>query len=517
MKKLSYLIFIFLSLSARAQKAPDSLWNEVIFKNSLPSFDNVLLGAYLDSGSTGNSSIGYFQRNNKFRDAYMPSKSKGFTVNSAQYVALKDWRFYGSFTFSKFEDIGTQRTELADPYRNNPYKIMDSLTADWNKQYYLLRADIVSQYVTKRMRLGMGIKYEVLNGARQKDPRPLDKTINITLTPSLLYALSPRFNIGLNGFYHHFVEDLSITMENSQRSQNIYKTLGLGEYLYNGPILLSGSLSRAYLGNTYGGGFSGQYSIQQNKGINFEFSYKRHKENVTDGTSTPYNAGTHVYKKLETNISYHVNNAKADHLFGLYGSYLKTSDTEYVQTLNSFTKMYEVIYSSEMHHQTINTVSIQYKGLYRDRQGKTSWNFAGGANYLRNTEDYPSTLSNELISYVDLHIGVKKWFYLSIGNLSVIYNIRYKKNLEKSLTYYPNASSSNFVAYNIMYPNYYFNTANRLSNLLGVQYDFKKLAKGNSRIYVKATFENIRPMSNTDVLGNGISNNCFELTLGLLN
>ncbi|WP_447640606.1 MULTISPECIES: DUF6850 family outer membrane beta-barrel protein [Chitinophagaceae] len=515
MKKLSYLISLFLSLSVSAQYAPDSLWQEASFKNKTLAFDNAVMGVYVDSGSVGNSSISYFQNHNQFRDAFTPRTSNGFAVRSEQFMALKGWKFYGTFTFSKYEDKDTRYTELANPYSDNPYKIMDSVATDWRKQYYLLQANIVSPYINRRTRLGMGIKYEVLNGARQRDPRPLDKNLNITLTPSVMYDLSRRIKIGFNGFYNHFVEDLSISMENTQHTQNIYKTLGLGEYLYNGPILLSVSASRAYLGNTWGGGVSWTYDVADGKYLYWSTDYKKGREKVTDGTTTPYNAGTHESKELSIQLAYRATGPHMEHILSIRGLYRTSSDTEYVQILSSTTKLYEVIYASEMHHKKTSALSLQYNGLYRKVQ--ILWRFSGGADFVRSVEDYPTTLSNETVSNLEIHAGASRWFNLGDGRLSATYNVRYKMNLEKSLTYYSNTSSSNFVANNILYPNYYFNTADWISNTIGIQYDFKKLAKNNSRVYVKASFENLRPINSVSFFSNGISNNSFVLTLGIFN
>lgn len=506
-----------MSLSAKAQRSADSLWNNIVFRNASMSFDNVLMYGYLDSGSVGNSSFRYFNENNGLRDAYMARRTDGFAVHSEQYVEHKQWKFYGNFLFSKYQDLESKYTEMANPYRDNPYKIVDSLGGDWNKQYYLLQANIVAPTVKEHTEIGMGITYKVLNGARQKDPRPLDKTVIITLTPSVLYAVTPSLKLGVNGYYSHYNEDLSVSLENTQRSQNIYKTLGSGEYLYNGPILLGVGLSRSYIGNTYGGGLSWRYFWGGGSSLDGTVSYKTTREKVTDGTSTPYNAGTHKNKKWDVGLAYHLPTERVEHILTLNGIYAKNSDIEYVQVLNSSTKLYDVIFSSEMHKKESANLQAKYIGLWKGEDGALAWELHGSAVYQHFSEDYPSSMGRESVSNMKMELGGRKWFRLWEGSLSISYQLGYRLNMDESIVYFPKVGSSNFVAYNILYPNHYFNTANILNNHVALQYDFRQLRKRNSIPYIRVSFENQRGMSNGIYLGDGTNNNYFSVSLGIFN
>ena len=110
-----------------------------------------------------------------------------------------------------------------------------------------MQTKIVSPHINEYLRGGIGIKYEVLNGARQKDPRPLDKTINIELTPSIMLYLGSKFKLGFNGYYNRYMQDFSMSLENHRNPQEIYKMTGIGEYLYNGPIISTSLSGKIYL------------------------------------------------------------------------------------------------------------------------------------------------------------------------------------------------------------------------------------------------------------------------------
>lgn len=234
MKKILFLLPLFAFSVLNAQDSLRSKWTEIEFeKKSLDYYMPSYLNQF-DSINIGNSTINYFQNNNHFKDVYTAKKSNGFGIQSERFATVNNWKFYGKFSFSKYEDKETGFTGMANPYRDNPYMIADSTTnADWKKQHYLIQAQIITPEIIKGLRAGTGVKYEILNGARQIDPRPLDKSLDLNLTPFLLYNTN-RLNFGINGYYNHYREDISISLENIQQPKNLYKLIGLGSiYIIN--------------------------------------------------------------------------------------------------------------------------------------------------------------------------------------------------------------------------------------------------------------------------------------------
>nr|WP_321414772.1 DUF6850 family outer membrane beta-barrel protein [uncultured Allomuricauda sp.] len=496
---------------------PLSQWESVRFEQNALAFDNPMFLEQLDSLDIGRSKLAYFNQHNSFRDAYMPERTYGIAMQAERFISVKNWKVYGNFQFSRYEDLESRFTAMANPYRDNPYIVADSAQADWRKQYYLLEAKIVSPAITHYIKAGLGIKYEVLNGARQKDPRPLDKTLNLELTPSFVFQVNEKWQIGVNGFYNRLREDLNISLQNHLRSQEIYKMLGLGAYLYNGPILLSGGLSRVYEGNTFGGGLALGYSPNPKHHLKSILTYKHHNEKATDGTSTPFKAGEHVFNDVEARISYSINGSQNKHSIMLDALYRTTSDTEFIQTLNTTTQFYEVLYSTEMHSLSKAKVGLDYEMLVPDNKQNVKWLYRFGARLHNLEEEYPSTQSRRSLSNIMGKWGATRWVHLKKGTWSFSYNGRYLTNLDEDFIYYENSTSTNFVAFQIARPNHMYNTTSLLSNQFDIQYTFGQFKKYRAQFYITAGFQNFRAMESNTHHINGMDNNRFTLTIGLYN
>lgn len=517
MKKALILIPLLSINIVSAQLPSVSQWNHLEFENKLLNHVIPIWLFNSDSVNLGNSTVSYFNRNSNFKDVYTPKTSKGFEIASQRYVALNDWKFYGQFSFSKYEDRGTQFSTMANPYRDNPYKIADSVTnANWNKQHYLLEAKILTPELIKNFKTGLGIKYEVLNGARQIDPRPSDKLIDLELTPQIIYKYQ-NWNVGINGYYNRFREDLNISLQNIQLSKNIYKQLGLGEYLYNGPIILSSGASRFYQGNTFGGGLSVSNQLSKTSFLQLSAHLKSIKEETTDGTTTPFNAGHHQKDELTGILTYLSTQRKTRHLLSFEAIHSKSKNTEFVQFLNDKTFQYEVLHSSVMHVQTKNKASLDYKMLLTNNQSLNSWDLGVNITYLYLDEVYSSTSSNMNLSHTHIAAYAKKWLTFNSFSLALSYKTAYKKVGSHDLQFIPNPKTSNFVARQILYPNYYFNTTDSWMHKIELQLTLPAFEKRQSQMYIKSNIEHTNAANNKELYIHGLSNNFFNITIGLYN
>ncbi len=518
MKKIFILLPILYFGKVTAQDSLNNQWNKIEFEKTFLKHQIPLYLERFDTINLGNSTVNYFTRNNKFKDVYTAKKSEGFNVQSERFVTVKDWKFYGKFSFSKYEEKQTGFTAMANPYRDNPYKIADSTTnADWKKQHYLLDAQILTPEFAKNLKAGVGIKYEILNGARQIDPRPSDKLVDIEITPQFVYQFN-NWQFGGNGYYNHFREDLMIEMENIQQPKNIYKSLGLGEYLYNNPIVTSSSsaLNRTYNANNYGGGITVGNQFNTNNFFQFSASYKKVNEKAIDGTTNPYNAGEHTQNILSGILTYQYNRGHYNHIVSLEGNRADIENREFVQSLNTTTEQYEQVYNAIMHYQLKNSIALNY-GLQITNNQQTVWNLGVGAIYNYNDQQYPTTQSRmETESYV-LNAFAKRWFNIKNVNVAVGYQTTYKANADNMLRYNADPNFTNFVVNSILYPNFAFNNTNYWANQLDVQVTLPTFRNWNSQLYFKVNYQNISSIQEYLNHNKGLSNNYFNFTIGLLN
>lgn len=518
MKKALFLLPWLFATGAFSQAPLSDQWNKLALKSPFLAHPISLRMANEDTISLGNSTLSYFSQQDDFKEVTNPQKSSGFTIDSERYVAVNGWKFYGNFLFSRYTDEGTQFTVHTDPTRDTPYKIADAITdAHWKKQRYLLDARIVTPELARNLKAGLQLKYDVLNGARQVDPRPADRTINLTVAPQLMYQLG-KVDLGVVGHYTRFTEDLSISIQNNQLSKNIYKQLGLGEYLYNGPILLSGGLSRLYEGNTYETGLSIGKKLQQHDYLQGSFQFHTHSETATDGTSTPFNAGLHERNELTALLTYERNRTHLKQVISFKGTQRKSENTEYIQILNNETLQYEVIHSSAMHWATRRTMALTYQAIKYKAEGLPNWQWGASADYQQRLEEYPSTLSDLAISAATLSGTLKKSFHWQPFSLTIGYQASWKAIMDEDLTFYPNPKTDNFIASKVLYPNYYYQTTGAWRNKAEVQITLPAFDQKQAQLYFKAIAEQTKSLNTPSTLASqSLSNHYLTFTIGLYN
>ena len=470
----------------------------------------------MDSINIGDSKIDYFSKAANFKDVYAPKKSSGFQIQSQRLVTVNDWKFYGNFSFTKYSEKQTGFTEMTNPYRDNPYVIADSITnAEWSKQKYVLETKIVSPEFVKNVNAGIAVKYLIDNGARQVDPRPLDKALDLKLDPFISYN-NKNWITALGITYTNYREDLNISLQNSQRPKNIYKILGLGEYLYSNPIIISNSLSRIYQGN--GLGFNAVIGRKlKNKGLlQASFSHIKSDEKVTDGTSNPFAAGLHKNKQQKLFLSFE-KEANQKQQFASLGFLNNHSDNiEHIQSLNPVTQQYDLLYSSVMHQMDRKELDFKYQINFFKKE---SLNWAIGLQMLYKSLDEKYASTNSLLYTKDVTTSwfVTKFFNIKSNQLSIGWNASYKAIGSNNFKYLINTASTNFVAFNIVQPNYIFYTTPYFQNSAQIQWTFQKFSKSDAQLYIKFNYQNTKALQASNTVFDGKQNNNLMFTIGLYN
>lgn len=510
------ILLLLVSTEALAQQNPPGKWAKAGWQYRNVNFENTgYMGSDMDTTDTGSTALKYYAGKNAFRDAFAPERSSGFTVTSERFRNTGQWSLYGNFKFARYEDFAVRYASVANPYTDNPYQIADSLSGDWKKQHYLLETKVLSPPINRYMRAGIGLKYEVLNGARQKDPRPLDKTIDIELVPSVIFQATGRLTFGINGYYKRRREDLSISLENHLKSREVYKLLGLGEYLYNGPVIVSAGISRAYRGNTFGGGLNLGYDLTPFSKLRMALTYKSSSEKAVDGTSIPFQAGRHAYTDLGLKMIYLRSSGHNDQSISLTGGYRDIADTEYVQVLNTVTQQYDIIHSAEMHRMNKAFADLGYSILL-NRQGVPRWILTLEAGIQAWEQSYPGTSGRQSMNILSGSAGVSRWITFGRGNLEIKYRVSCRNTLDEKLVYLAKSYARNFVANYILIPDHAYNSLAHLGNQADVRYTFPDFGQPFS-VYLKAAFSRYQSLGVNQYYSSRSANNHLSITVGLFN
>lgn len=517
MNKAFLYLFVFGSGALYAQHSKLVEWNLNQQKITALKTQTIPLSLLaVDSLNVGNSHVEYFTKQTDFKDVHSPKSTEGFKIQSERLVTLRDWKFYGNFSFDKFTEKQSGFTVMGNPNRENPYKIADSITnAQWSKQKYLLELKTISPEIFKNTKVGVEVRYEINNAARQVDPRPLDKSLDLNISPFLVYNIKQwLFAAGMQ--YTSYREDLHISLQNNQKPKNIYKLLGLGEYLYSNPILLSGSLNRIYQGDGFGFNVAfGRWMTTQSK-VQLSFSRKKVDETATDGTTNPYTAGLHERTEQNFNITYENVTDNNQHFAEVGFKNINSDNTEFIQSLNPITQQYELVYSSIMHTRNNNKYFANYKvNMFKNSQ--MLWRLGIGMQYESINEDYASTQSNLELNSLIVHLSAAKFWKIRQSQFSLGWKGVYKKVGDNNFKYVSNNASTNFVALNITQPNFEFAITPFFENTMEVQWIFPKFKKSTSQLYLNVNYSNRKPLNTSNSVFNKTSNNYFNITLGLYN
>jgi len=519
-KKISTIILIFPFVCGLAYAQSPAL-DYTFFKDTALSlqYNNSALLHTMETPLLGESKLGYFYEEGEFKHLYQGESKHGVQFSSERFEKLKDWVFYGAFDFKSFKEIAVDITSHAQPFRSNPYQVADSLKGDWHKQNYNLKLKVAApKLVQDKLTLGMGLSYNVLTGARQKDPRPLNTSNELELAPSVLYELNKNHSIGLTGAYQFYREDLSVERINMNQNYNMYKLLGLGEYEASSPIIVSSnSIVRSYKGNKYGGELFYSY---QHHNLNWKIggSYHHYEEEVIDGTTFPKNAGLHSYHEYGIISSLAWKSQHTSQYILLKWNQRDFDNREFHQLQNSQTKQYETIYTSIFNTALKSDATLEYFFSKSRPNNLPTWWLKLGAGYDGFDNRYTIPQSFEIVDKINVSLSFDKQYELKKGDvLSFRIGSNYNFIIEDKISYTEKDFSTNFVANNIFYPIHGYNALESWNNDLNIQYNLKPFQKSGNQLFIRANGFINTAMQDNNWFNKGDTRQGFQLTIGLYN
>ena len=471
-----------------------------------------------DVQSIGESNLYYSGTTGQFKHPLVADKSNYGGFSTARYQRINNWKMYGKFDISFGKDKDVHNTTQINPLRLNPYIVVDSLAGDWNKQFYNVEGKISSPIVNEQYVFGLGIKYNVATGARQRDPRPLNTNNDITLTPSMTYLINEINAIGVNGLYNHYVEDFSLQNENTTTVHNFYKLIGVGEYIGSTPLFISsGALTRRYQGNQYGAAI--QYVHKgEKKRLFAETFFNTNTENAIDGTTYPQKAGKHQFINYGINVeSILERENNAHHIHGSWSQY-DIKNTEYHQYQNPTTKEYITLFAEQFNTNLVTNATLDYSFI-NSKNENPNWVLGFGLDYKGWDNKYALNKSQQTIDRLTYKLDWKKYFnFENSSGLKIEFTPSYSKAIDSEFAYDEKSYSTNFVATNILYPTNAYLSADYMSISATVQYNFKKSAKNDTQVYIKLSENYSKQTSdNTSIYINGASNrSVWQVAVGLL-
>lgn len=507
------LLFTGAIAAANAQEGRQLLDKLYLQESSLQS-QNAALLQQVETPNIGETAIRYSIADGDFKHPLLPAQSHYFGFSSSRFQELKGWKLYGKFDLQTGTEKSVAHTAQLDPLRLNPYLLMDSLQGDWNKQRYGIAVNVASPFFKDRIAVGLGLKYNVHTGARQRDPRSENTQNALELRPAVAYKLNERHTLGAFGNYQHFVEDLRLSNIDNKASHNLYKLIGLGEYVGSAPFMMTVEMGRRYTGQQFGGGLNYSY---QYAGFNshVEAYYNKHKEEATDGSTHPQNAGEHRYTVygLQLNLSY--TNSFGIHQIQGSWSQKDVDNREFHQYQDPISKDYITLFSEVFNTNLVTDAALGYS-FGKQQHGQLSWQARLHAQYSGMDNRYATSQSQQTVDRMYYKVDFDKYllaadqsgFVLSAG-------LGYSEAIKTIFHYVEKPYSTNFVAKHILYPTNAFLATDFWQANAAVQYVFKPKADAVTQFYIKASGGYVKPSTSNEYFAKGMSRINGQLAIGV--
>lgn len=511
---IKYILAMLLAINVTAevygQENPDVSYSKE--KESLLKLNTSAFLGDLALPVIGNTTLGYFSESGKFRHPYTGKTKRGVAFGTEKFQRSGDWTFYGRFDFKTLKEKDLSFTSLVNPFTDNPYQIVDSLKGDWNKQFYDMAVKIASPlFAEGKMRAGLDLSYQVATGARQMDPRAKDVENKIHLAPNVTYRISERHQIGLAVNYDYWKNDLKLTRANINQQYNVYKLLGLGEYMGATPVIMTSDLTRGYIANRYGTELTYLYQCDQLRWLT-SGSYLRHLENATDGTTYPMKAGKHVYDSYSLLTAIDIKRGSYNHHIDLGLSYIDIANTEYQQLQRTEDRSYETIFEGTLNTALRSSIALSYLLGKELGDYNSDWFAKASVKYSGWDNRYAIPQGKEILDRVDFGLRFNKSFSQWMIDLASNYSFSVKDEWNFTAKNY----SSNFVANTIVLPIHQYLSSDQLANALSVQYRFRPSGRYNSQLYLKASGNVETALSTVGGIEKGQSRYGVSLALGVL-
>jgi len=463
--------------------------------------------------ATGYTALGTRIENGDFKKAQQPESDRQLVFHSSRYQPLKKGVLYGSFNYTQQWSGQVHWTDVLNPYRGTPYIMADSIGGDWKKQRYDLELKAATARLAReKLILGAGVRYSVYTGARQNDPRPLNNAGELTLTPSLVYQIGKRQQIGINGLYGFYKEDLSMELKNTNVTHSLYKLLGLGQ-VSSPPSILATAAGRYYNGKKYGGALQYSISGKQWQWLT-EATYASYTEKVTDGSGIPLLSGT--WKKKDYQLQ-----SIWQYTPGLYAHRVtmeyKMSDGSGMESHQKLVDgFWQTILEATFYTAVESTGRPEYMLTKQRIKDQYAWYVKAGITWNDTENKYLVPVSRQ--HYTGLRYDVSAARSWSLGMFSGIeaqVQGAYRTNLDGYLNYALMTNGSNIVAQQVLYPDHDYYTANAIEAGATIQYHFSWKEAAAARFFLRLNAATIQRTAATQLpLGPDGGRHRFTFTIG---
>ncbi len=411
--------------------------------------------------SISNLSLNFNRIDGDYRRAMDGDTLQKYFLNTTSYTTVGKTMLFGSFSYKKSYERNCNFTQLNDPYRQTPYRLIDTMQRDdvYDREFFNLRGGISSPFA-RNFSWGISLNMDVGLAAQDRDPRPRNKVLNMDLAPGILFT-SGILSIGINMQYSYYNEDIESDVIEKNVQHAFFQLHGLDTYTRH----VAASFYRLYERTTLGG--EGQFGLNTNHfksimGGQILFVDEMAKDGRKAGDAS------WSYLKDDSRLlgnSYRVFNATTFN-HGRYYHHLKASYTsnyilgsEIIQRLEQVGMKGAVNWvdygPEEKYGSTQTDLKINYTFLLMKEKYLENLVLRLGMNQHSLEEIYRLPDMEQSFSNRTFSTSVQRSFYMGRHTLAIGAGVSTRKNLSGTL----DAARENFLTRYLVQPDFNYHTS----------------------------------------------------------
>ncbi len=409
----------------------------------------------------GKMNLGYYAETGDYKRVQQGENINHYNFQTQRYTKIKNTFLYGSFSYDKSFENGTDYSNVNNPYRGTPYLLVDTIGNDiYDREFFTLKGDI-STPLNHNIAWGLSTDFNVGLASQNRDPRPKNKVLNLSISQGLLFSFS-KLNIGINLLYSYYNEDIEIDLVEENVQLAFFQLHGLGTYIYH----VASSFNRLYKRNSLGGETQVNYkSGNINSLLGTRLLYI--KEIANDGRRAGNASWSYIKNDselegitLEIYNTTIINNNSSIHRFYANSKINSMLGTEIIQRLEIFGENDAVNWftygKEEKYYSALINAEFSYNYLKMKEEFKRNYEFKFAVNYYGFEQAYYIPNMKEAYKNLMFSLSFDKSFYVSNHIFSISAGLKYKKNISSN----QNFEENTFIIDKLLLPDFNFLTSN---------------------------------------------------------
>lgn len=409
-KYVASSLFLFgIVMVAHAQTTPASL--EVQKEKSLWFKSSNAAGLLLDNPiKYSSANISYETVAGSFHRPQTGDKENNLSFATEGAMLFDDVYAWGGFNYSrKSTKDAAFNASIIDPFRGMPYMVADIHSSDWNYQFYDLSFKVSTNKFNENVFLGFEGKYEAHGAAKQRDPRTENNSYQLTLNPSVVFAINEKHNLGFNVKYYNFKEESGMSVSNVYVDQTYYTLYGLGRAIER----VGRGYTTNYEANSWGGGLHYNFNDESwNILLSSDYNYK--VEDVAISFTTPRNDGTVKDGIWKTKLQLMKKGENLGHHFMAEYTERDIDGIEYITEYDNDINNpgYKILHKDIRSTYKTKEATFDYD-LSLNRGNEYTWKVGAGVKYKKQDDTYLLPRSVKNYETLAFQVRAKRNIFLS--------------------------------------------------------------------------------------------------------